>query len=171
MATVTLSPMPKIQFFDNNGIPLSAGKLYTYIPGTNNLKATYTDQTGSVQNTNPVVADAAGRMNLWLSGYYDMKLTDAAGNTIWTVLNVSSAGSASSGVLAGEVNLVSAALGAQVFTMPVGEAVIVKTDNTVNLVNVTCLGGYTFADGVGVSLAVQNESVTYTLIGTVYYKI
>ena len=89
MSTVKLMPEPKIQFFSNNGIPLAGGMLYTYAPGTYNNKATYTDSTGTSQNTNPVVLDAAGRAGVWLNGYYDMVLTDSLGSQIWSVQNVS----------------------------------------------------------------------------------
>ena len=173
MATIVLPmPDPKIQFFNNNGVPLAGGKLFTYLPGTafGTLKATYIDSTGISTNTNPVIADAAGRMSVWLGGFYDMILQDASGVQIWSALNVSSVPTAGA-PLTGDVNLVDATSGVQTFTLPLGEAIIVKTDATANAVNVICLGGYTFADGVGVSLGVKNESVAYVLIGTVYYQV
>jgi len=49
------------QFFDDNGNPLSGGKIYTYAAGTSTFLATYTDNTGGTANTNPVILDAAGR--------------------------------------------------------------------------------------------------------------
>ena len=99
MATVKLMPEPKIQFFGtpNTGgavSPLAGGMLYAYVPGTVTLKPTYIDSTGTTQNTNPVILDASGRASIWLSGVYDMKLTDASGITIWTQSNVSSIGDA-----------------------------------------------------------------------------
>ena len=170
---VALMPEPVLQFFNNNGIPLSGGKLYCYTPGSGftNLKDTYTDNTALSSNTNPVVADAAGRMAVWLDGYYDMKLTDSSGVTIWTSQNVSSLVTSGTNPLTVDMNLIDATAGTQTFTMPVGEAIIVKTDATANPVNIVCLAGKTFADGVGVSLSVKNESVTYVLIGTVYYQV
>jgi len=48
------------QFFDNNGDPLAAGKLYFYDTGTTDLKTTYSDSAMTVENTNPVVLDAYG---------------------------------------------------------------------------------------------------------------
>jgi hypothetical protein len=49
------------QFFDNNGNPLSGGKLYTYAAGTSTPQTTFTSRTGLTANTNPIVLDSAGR--------------------------------------------------------------------------------------------------------------
>jgi hypothetical protein len=49
------------QFFDDNGIPLVAGKLYTYASGTTTPLATYTTSAGTVANTNPIILNAGGR--------------------------------------------------------------------------------------------------------------
>ncbi len=48
----SLSPTPKLQFFGTDGLPLVGGKLYTYAAGTTTPIATYTDNTGTNQNTN-----------------------------------------------------------------------------------------------------------------------
>jgi hypothetical protein len=50
------------QFFDNNGNPLSGGKIYTYEAGTTTPLATYTSSTGNTAHTNPIVLDSAGRV-------------------------------------------------------------------------------------------------------------
>ena len=57
-----------VQFFDDNGNPLSGGRLYTYDAGGTTPKATYTDAAGSTANANPVVLDAAGRATVFLDG-------------------------------------------------------------------------------------------------------
>lgn len=49
------------QFFDDNGVPLAGGKIYTYTAGTTSPLATYTSRSGLVPNTNPIILDAAGR--------------------------------------------------------------------------------------------------------------
>jgi len=49
------------QFFDNNGIPLAGGKVYTYAAGTTTPLATYTARDGLTANANPIVLDSAGR--------------------------------------------------------------------------------------------------------------
>lgn len=49
------------QFFDDNGNPLSGGKIYTYAAGTTTPLTTYTSYTGLTPNANPIILDAAGR--------------------------------------------------------------------------------------------------------------
>lgn len=49
------------QFFNDNGVILSGGKIYTYAAGTTTPLATYTSRTGLTANTNPIVLDAYGR--------------------------------------------------------------------------------------------------------------
>lgn len=92
---VSLTPEPKIQFFSNAGFPLANGCVFTYQAGTNNPQATYTDSTGTAQNTNPVILDAGGRANIWLTsqGYKIVLFSTggvncASGAQIWSVDNV-----------------------------------------------------------------------------------
>ena len=87
----TLSPTPKLQFFDANGAPLVGGKLYTYAAGTTTPLASYTDSTGNIANTNPIVLDSRGEANVWLSGVsYKFALYTSVGVLIWTVDNINS---------------------------------------------------------------------------------
>ena len=89
MATTSLSPTPKLQFFDANGAPLVGGLLYTYAAGTTTPLATYTDSTGVSANTNPIVLDSRGEANVWLSGaIYKFALYTSASVLIWTVDNI-----------------------------------------------------------------------------------
>ena len=57
------------QFFDDNGVPLSGGLLYTYAAGTTAAATTYTSSTGLSANPNPIVLDAGGRVpnEVWLT--------------------------------------------------------------------------------------------------------
>lgn len=87
-----------IQFFDNNGDPLSGGKLYTYSAGTTTPKDTYTTAAASVSNTNPVVLDSAGRAVVFLSGSYKLRLEDSLGNLIKETDNVTAFSTQSSTV-------------------------------------------------------------------------
>jgi hypothetical protein len=50
------------QFFDNNGVPLSGGKIYTYEAGTTTPLASYTSSSGSTAHTNPIILNSAGRV-------------------------------------------------------------------------------------------------------------
>lgn len=71
--SVFLSPVggASAQFFDDNGVPLSGGKLYTYQAGTTTPQATYTTSAGNVAHANPIVLDAGGRVadigEIWLT--------------------------------------------------------------------------------------------------------
>ena len=65
------------RFYDNNGVPLAGGKVYTYEPGTTTLKNTYTDSTGTIPNTNPIILDSKGEANIWTSGLYKINVTDS----------------------------------------------------------------------------------------------
>jgi hypothetical protein len=82
------------QFFDNNGNPLSGGKIYTYAAGTTTPLATYTSSTGNTAHTNPIVLDSAGRVpsggEIWIdySSLYKFVLKTTADVTIATYDNV-----------------------------------------------------------------------------------
>ena len=71
MTTVNLSLFAGAgwQFFDNNGVPLAGGLLYTYSAGTTTPIVTYTSNSGSIANPNPIVLDASGRVpnEIWLT--------------------------------------------------------------------------------------------------------
>lgn len=92
--SVTLSPLAgaAAQFFDDNGVPLSGGKLYTYAAGTTTPKATYTDYTGAQAHTNPIILDAAGRppSEVWLTfgDAYKFILKDSNDTLVGTFDNI-----------------------------------------------------------------------------------
>ena len=52
------------QFFDTNGNPLALGNLYYYVAGTATPQDTYSNSAGAVTNTNPVVLDGSGRLQV-----------------------------------------------------------------------------------------------------------
>lgn len=86
-----LAPALDQIYFDNNGLPLAGGSLYSYSAGTSTPLATYTDYTNTVANANPVVLDSSGRGQVWLgNSAYKFVLKDSSGNTIWTKDNVRS---------------------------------------------------------------------------------
>ena len=70
--SVTPSPIGGFagQFFDNNGNPLSGGKIFTYAAGTTTPQAAYTSASGVTPHSNPIVLDSAGRVpggEIWLT--------------------------------------------------------------------------------------------------------
>lgn len=96
MTTVSLSIFGGVgaQFFDNNGNPLSGGKIYTYEAGTTTPLATYTSSTGNTAHTNPIVLDSGGRVpsgEIWNAlQLYKFVLKTSADVTIATYDNVGS---------------------------------------------------------------------------------
>jgi hypothetical protein len=91
---VSLSPLGGAgwQFFDDNGVPLAGGLLYTYAAGTTTPAITYTSATGVTANTNPIVLDAAGRPSneIWLSPVsFKFVLKDSTNVQIWSMDNLS----------------------------------------------------------------------------------
>ena len=75
---VTLSSLAGAgaQFFDNNGVPLAGGLIYTYLAGTSTPEATYTSSTGVTAHANPIVLNAAGRIatgEVWLTSGVEYK--------------------------------------------------------------------------------------------------
>ena len=99
---VFLSPVGGVaaQFFDNNGVPLSGGKLYTYAAGTTTPQVTYTTSAGNVARTNPIVLDSAGRVpnggEIWITSQsYKFVLNTSADVLIATYDNISGIGAAS----------------------------------------------------------------------------
>lgn len=82
----TLSPCPKLQFFDNEGKPAAGFKLYTYTASTTTPQATYADRAGEVANANPIILDARGECVAYLAAgqVYDFALTTANDTQVWT---------------------------------------------------------------------------------------
>lgn len=93
MATSYLAPITNgFQFLDASGRVLSGGTINTYLAGTTTPQATYSDRTGLVVNTNPLVLDASGRLanEVWLTTgiAYKFVLKDSTGTTIATYDNL-----------------------------------------------------------------------------------
>jgi microcystin-dependent protein len=90
---VNLSPVGNAQqFFDNTGLPLNGGLIYTYQAGSSTALATYTDVNGTVANSNPIVLDSSGRLpnEVWLTYGFNYKFVvqTSTGTTIGTYDNL-----------------------------------------------------------------------------------
>lgn len=96
MTSYTLSPVwgAGAQLFDNSGNVLTGGKIETYQAGTTTPAATYTTPIGNIFNSNPIVADASGRLpnEIWLSinSSYKFVLKDSNDVLIATYDNIPS---------------------------------------------------------------------------------
>lgn len=88
MATYTLSPYTKKQFFDDSGNPLSSGRVYTFEDGTSTPLTTYMTKDGTEWGAF-VQLDSAGRpqngeIYLEPGRSYKFILRDVNGVDIWT---------------------------------------------------------------------------------------
>jgi len=88
------------QFFDNNGVPLAGGLLYTYAAGTTTPQTTYTTSAGNIANSNPIVLDSAGRVpnEIWLTStlLYKFLLKTSVGTQIASYDNIAPAADSAS---------------------------------------------------------------------------
>lgn len=121
---VLLSPFAGsgAQFFDNNGVPLAGGKIYSYAAGTTTPQVTYTAQSPIVARTNPIILDSAGRLpsggELWLAEglYYKFIVKTSADVTLATYDNIIGINSTTLSY-SGEQEIQTATAGQTVFTL------------------------------------------------------
>ena len=92
---VLLSPMggAAAQFFTNDGVILSGGKLYTYAAGTTTPQTAFTSSSGVTAHTNPIILDSAGRVpggEIWVTDgvQYKFGLEDSDNVLIGTFDNL-----------------------------------------------------------------------------------
>lgn len=159
----TLSPAPKLQFFDAAGVPLVGGKLYSYQAGTTTPLATYTSQNGVTSNTNPVILDSRGEANVWLgSAAYKLALYSATDVLVWTVDNIFDSGDSLSAALASTapgqgaslVGFVQTGTGAVARTSMAKEREVLTPDD------MGCVGDGVTDDGPAFLLALASAAVT-----------
>lgn len=153
MASVLLSPVGNgQQFFDNNGVPLSGGLLYTYQAGSSTPLTTYTTNNGTIANTNPIVLDSSGRSanEIWMqTGYtYKFVLQTSAAVTLQTLDNLypilQSATASGATIPTGLIAIWSGATG----SIPTGWTLCNGTNGTPDLRNSFIIGaGSTYAVG------------------------
>jgi hypothetical protein len=151
MAAVNLSPIGNgFQFFSNDGLPLNAGKLYTYQAGSTTPLTTYTDSSGLIANTNPIILGTDGRppSTIWLLDgfFYKFVLANSSNVTIQTYDNlygiVSATPPAATPIPAGGILLWSGSIG----SIPAGYVLCNGSNGTPDLRNRFIVGaGSTYA--------------------------
>jgi hypothetical protein len=73
MPNYLISPKDIYSALDLNGNPLEGGQLFTYIAGSSTPTPTYTDASGTVENTNPIILDTRGEARVWLNDEFVYK--------------------------------------------------------------------------------------------------
>jgi hypothetical protein len=73
----TLLMSPKFISLLDDGTPNSGGKVYTYHAGTTTPLTTYKETGLITANTNPIILDASGQADLWVSGPYKIVVADS----------------------------------------------------------------------------------------------
>ena len=135
---VNLSPIGNgFQFFNNDGLPLNAGKIYTYQAGSTTPLTTYTDSSGLIANTNPIILGTDGRppSTIWLTEgfFYKFVLKTSADVTIQTYDNlygiIGAAPPAATPIPAGGIFLWSGSIG----SIPAGYVLCNGTNGTPDL--------------------------------------
>jgi hypothetical protein len=171
MASVLLSPVGNgQQFFDNNGVPLNGGFIYTYQAGSSTLLTTYTTVNGNIANPNPIVLDSSGRPpnEIWMqTGFsYKFVIQTSAGVTLQTLDNLypilQNAPAVSATIPSGLIAIWSGSLG----SIPSGWVLCDGTNSTPDLRNSFILGaGNSYAVGAtGGSADAIVVSHTHTVI-------
>ena len=179
MAAVNLSPIGNgFQFFSNDGLPLNAGKIFTYQAGSTTPLATYTDSSGLIANTNPIILGTDGRppSTIWLLDgfFYKFVLANSSNVTIQTYDNlygiVSATPPAATPIPAGGILLWSGSIG----SIPAGYVLCNGSNGTPDLRDRFVVGaGSTYAvnatggsaDAVVVSHT--HTAATTSLTGTI----
>jgi len=162
---VNLSPVggAAAQFFDNNGVILSGGKLYTYAAGTTTPQATYTNNSGVTAHTNPIILDSAGRVTsgeIWLTTgvTYKFVVKTSADVLIGTYDNISGVSSLNLPISSNNVTYTPAGAGA------VATTVQTKLRESVSVQDFGAIG-----DGVTNDTAAIQAALTANAGGDIYF--
>lgn len=125
-----IATLPKFQFSNALGIPMSGGTLTSYLAGTTTLATTYQDEALTTANTNPISLDSRGECTLWLDSTktYKFVLKNALGVTQWTVDNITNS-TAFAAALVAQLRSDLAASGGSALSgyLPVGTGAVART--------------------------------------------
>lgn len=181
---------PITSAFDANGNPISGAKLEFFESGTTTPLDTFSDDALTTANTNPVIADSAGRFGTIFLQQADYKavLSDADDVVIWTEDPVRADAPKSSDVREvttatvldtsddGKLITADATAGAFIITLPAAataangyEVTVQKIDSGTNIVTVDASGAETINGVSDLDLPDQYASATFRCDGTTWY--
>lgn len=165
-----LSPVCNGQTFDANGDPLTGGQIETYLAGSSTPAATFTDDTGSTPQSNPIILNSLGYPTLgsiWLTGglSYKFIIKNSFGVTLRTIDDISGINDASVSQSEWvESGFTPTYISATSFSVPGDQTMIlqinrrVRTTNTSGLVYST-ISNSVFAAGI-TTVTLTNDSTT-----------
>ena len=169
MVDSVLAFPPGFQFLDENGDPYSGAKLNVYDSGTTNARTTYSDSGLTAANSNPVVADSAGRIGqVYLpTGLWKYVLTTSADVTIRTEDEIAGAPDTSS-FLTGTVSPSRAIISkSTTYTTVAGDlGKHINADATGGSFTISLLTAVTAADGGDFVIKNSGTSGTVTVAAT-----
>jgi hypothetical protein len=84
---------PKFHGFDEDGLPLEGGKLYSFLSGTSTPQALYADAELTTELPNPVILDSSGEALFYYGpATYKLALHDANDVPLWVIDPVTGTG-------------------------------------------------------------------------------
>jgi len=133
--------MLRHEFRRNDGTLNAGGKVYTYEAGTGNTPVTtYTSSAATTPNTNPIILDAKGECDLWITGQIKVNVlqSDDVQVTGWPVDNIGSgvsnndATSRWSGTAGGTANALTITPSPSITAYAIGQSFIFKAGASAN---------------------------------------
>ena len=149
-------------------VPLAGGKVYFYDAGTTDLKDTYSDSVLQTANTNPVILDANGEADIYLSGSYKVKLTQSDNTQVWVYDNITAIEELSEWTILGAATYVSATS----FTVSGDQTAVLHPGRRVKLADSSTLYGTISTSVYGilttVTVTLDSGSITNSLTSCSY---
>jgi len=179
----TLTPTPYQTVLDGDGVAVSGAKIKTTDTGTGVDAATYTNAALSAANTNPIVADSAGRYVAYLpaGANFTFAITTSAGAAIETQTNIQAVpgssvnldieGTVGEAVTAGQVLYLSSAAESPALTA--GKWYLTDSDVAATSTTPQSIGVAVSAIAINtagtIRLAGEVNSAGTVVVGTTYY--
>ena len=179
----TLTPTPYQTVLDGDGVAVSGAKITTTDTGTGVAAATYTNAALTSANTNPIVADSAGRYVAYLpaGANFTFAITTSAGAAIETQTNIQAVpgssvnldieGTVGQAVTAGQVLYLSSAAESPALTA--GKWYLTDSDAAATSTTPQSIGVAVSAIAINtagtIRLAGEVDSAGSVVVGTTYY--